>query len=116
MKDVLTYKEFVGSVHYSTDDEVFFKKIEGLDDLVTFEEASVAKLSKKSFKESVDEYIEFCKRENKAPEKSFKGSFNVRLNPELHKKAYRIAMAEGKTLNQFILQAVEHEVKPRTAN
>ena len=112
MKDVLTYKEFVGSVHYSTDDEIFFGKIEGIDDLVTFEGASVAEL-KKSFKESVDDYIEICKKANKAPEKSFKGSFNVRLNPELHKKAYRIAMIEGKTLNQFILQAVEHEVKQR---
>jgi predicted HicB family RNase H-like nuclease len=114
MKDVLTYKEFVGSVHYSTDDEIFFGKIEGIDDLVTFEGASVAEL-KKSFKESVDDYMELCKRENKAPEKSFKGSFNVRLNPELHKKAYRIAMIEGKTLNQFILQAVEHEVKQAVA-
>jgi predicted HicB family RNase H-like nuclease len=114
MKDVLTYKEFVGSVHYSTDDEIFFGEIEGIDDLVTFEGASVAEL-KKSFEESVDDYIELCKKANKAPEKSFKGSFNVRLNPELHKKAYRIAMIEGKTLNQFILQAVEHEVKQRVA-
>ena len=39
MKDVLTYKDFVGSVHYSTDDEIFFGKIEGIDDLVTFEGA-----------------------------------------------------------------------------
>jgi len=38
------------------------------------------------------------------------------LNQELHKKAYRIAMIEGKTLDQFILQAVEHEVKQRAAN
>ena len=115
MKDVLTYKEFVGSVHFSTDDEVFFGKIEGIDDLISFEGVSVAEL-KKSFKEAVDDYIELCKKANKAPEKSFKGSFNVRLNPELHKKAYRIAMIEGKTLNQFILQAVEHEVKQRAAN
>lgn len=115
MKDVLTYKDFVGSVHYSTDDEIFFGKIEGIDDLVTFEGASVAEL-KKSFEGSVDDYIKLCKKANKAPEKSFKGSFNVRLNPELHKKAYRIAMIEGKTLNQFILQAVEHEVKQGVAN
>ena len=68
MKDVLTYKEFVGSVHFSTDDEIFFGKIEGIDDLVTFEGTSVAEL-KKSFKESVDDYIELCKRENKVPGK-----------------------------------------------
>ena len=114
MKDVLIYKDFVGSVHYSTDDEIFFGKIEGIDDLVTFEGVSVAEL-KESFKESVDDYIELCKKTNKAPEKSFKGSFNVRLNPELHRKAFRIAVTEGKTLNQFILQAVEREVQQRVA-
>ena len=59
--------------------------------------------------------LSFVKGKIKCLEKSFKGSFNVRLNPELHKKAYRIAMIEGKTLNQFILQAVEHEVKQAVA-
>ena len=29
MKDTLKYKDFVGSVHYSDEDEVFFGKIEG---------------------------------------------------------------------------------------
>lgn len=71
--------------------------------------------SKNHLKNLLTIIVELCKKANKAPEKSFKGSFNVRLNPELHKKAYRIAMIEGKTLNQFILQAVENEVKQRAA-
>ena len=115
MKDLLTYKDFVGSVHFSAEDEIFFGKIEGIDDLVTFEGDNVADL-KNSFKEAVDDYVALCKEQNKSPEKSFKGSFNVRLNPGLHKKAYRIALTEGKTLNQFILQAVEHEVEQRVAH
>ena len=109
MKDVLTYKEFVGSVHFSADDEVFYGKIEGIDDLITFEGSQVNEL-KEAFTDAVEDYIELCKKQGKSIEKSFKGSFNVRLNPELHKKAYRIALIEGKTLNQFIMQAVEKEI------
>ncbi|MEK7289903.1 MAG: toxin-antitoxin system HicB family antitoxin, partial [Planctomycetota bacterium] len=32
MRDVLTYKGFIGSVHFSADDKVFHGKIEGIDD------------------------------------------------------------------------------------
>ena len=115
MKDVITHKNYVGSVHFSPEDETFFGRIEGIDDLISFEGTTVSEL-KKSFEEAVDDYIEICQRENRPSEKSFKGSFNVRLNPDLHKKAFRIAMIEGKTLNQFVLQAVEHEISQKMVN
>jgi predicted HicB family RNase H-like nuclease len=37
VNNILTYKGFIGSVNYSADDHVFFGKIEGINDLVTFE-------------------------------------------------------------------------------
>jgi len=109
MKDVMIYKEYVGSVHYSEDDEVFFGKIEGIDDLVNFEGVSVPEI-KKAFFEAVDDYLELAKENGKIPEKTFRGSLNIRLKPEVHKKANRLALIEGKTLNQFINEAVEHEI------
>ena len=59
MKDILTYKKFIGSVHFSTEDEVFYGKIEGISDLVTFEGSSVKEL-KKSFINSVNDYLELA--------------------------------------------------------
>jgi predicted HicB family RNase H-like nuclease len=109
MTDVLRYKEFLGSVHFSAEDEVFFGRIEGVDDLVSFEGSTVAEL-KSAFEEAVEDYLELCQHAGKSPEKSFKGSFNVRVSPDLHKMAYRKALMAGKTLNQFIQQAIEHEV------
>jgi predicted HicB family RNase H-like nuclease len=109
MKDVLLYKDFTGSVHFSADDEVFFGKIEGIDDLVSFEGKSVVEL-KTAFEEAVDDYIELCKEIGKKTEKSYKGSFNVRIAPDLHKKAKRLALMKGMSLNQFIQKAVEEEV------
>lgn len=109
MTDKLKYKDFIGSVHFSATDEVFFGKIEGINDLVTFEGASVAKL-KKAFKEAVQDYIEICNETGKQIFKSFKGSFNVRVNPELHSKAYEIALSEGISLNQFVKEAIELKI------
>lgn len=109
MKDLIIYKDYVGSVHYSEDDEVFFGKIEGIDDLVTFEGQSVLQL-KKAFHEAVDDYLEIARATGKQPEKTYRGSLNIRLKPETHKKANRLALVKGKTLNQFINDAVEHEI------
>lgn len=81
--------------------------------MVTFEGSTVIDL-KRAFQESVDEYIELCKDLGKDINRSFKGSFNVRVKPELHSKAYQNALIQGKTLNQFVQEAIE--LKLNTVN
>ena len=105
MKDIIKYKDFIGSVHFSSEDEIFYGKIEGIDDLVTFEGKSVDEL-KTSFKEAVEDYIEICKTHNKELHKSYKGSFNVRLKPIVHKKAAYRSLEEGISLNQLTEKAI----------
>ena len=109
MTDRIRYKEFIGSVHYSSEDETFYGKIEGINDLVTFEGSTVVKL-KAALKEAANDYEALCKESGKDIFKSFKGSFNVRVNPELHSKAFEQALLEGKTLNQFIKEAIEQRL------
>ncbi len=106
MKDVMIYKDYIGSVHYSTEDEVFCGKIEGINDLISFEGNSVAEL-KSAFEEAVEDYLELCNINDKEPEKMYKGSFNVRIRPELHKRAAQRALLEGKSLNQYVEEAIE---------
>ncbi len=109
MKDVIRYKEFIGSVHFSADDDCFFGKIEGVDDLVTFEGQNVPEL-KRAFREAVEDYVSLCRMAGKPAYKSYKGGFNVRLTPELHKKAALKSTLLGISLNQLVLKAVEREV------
>ena len=104
--DVLTYKGFIGSVHFSSEDSVFFGKVEGINDLITFEGDSVNEL-KNAFYYVIDEHIKDCERENIQIENSYKGSFNIRLTPELHRKAAITAKAHGNTLNAFVKNAIE---------
>ena len=41
MKNYLHYKEYVGSVEFSEEDAVFFGKVVGIKDLISFEGDSV---------------------------------------------------------------------------
>jgi predicted HicB family RNase H-like nuclease len=115
MKDVFIYKDYIGSVHFNADDEIFFGKIEGIEDLITFEGNSVLEV-KGAFEEAVNDYIELLKESGKKIEKSYKGSFNIRIAPEIHKKAKRLALMKGISLNQFIQKAVEEEVMRESMN
>ena len=106
MNNVLTYKGFIGSVQFSADDNVFFGKLEGINDLVTFEGETVQEL-KEAFCYMVDEHIKDCKATNIPAEKSYKGSFNIRLTPDLHRKAAISAKMNGITLNTFVKESIE---------
>ena len=110
MKDVLTYKGFIGSVHFSSDDNVFFGKIEGINDLITFEGETVKEL-KDAFHYMVDRHIEDCEKENVSVEKSYSGSFNIRLTPDLHRRAAITAKTQGRTLNAFVKEAIERGIE-----
>ena len=115
MKDILLHKEYLGSVHFNADDEIFYGKIEGIDDLISFEGSSVKEL-KKAFEDSVNDYLELCNKTGKKLEKSYNGSFNVRISPEIHKRAKQIAIRKGISLNQFVQKAVEDEVIKESEN
>ncbi|MEW5817308.1 MAG: type II toxin-antitoxin system HicB family antitoxin [Spirochaetota bacterium] len=109
MKDIITYKNFIGSVHFSAEDFVFFGKIEGINDLVTFEGNNVEEINK-AFRDAVEDYVQLCKENNKTPLKSYKGSFNVRISAELHRKAIQQSLKRGISLNQLVKEALEKEV------
>ena len=105
MKDVITYKDFIGSVHFAAEDRVFYGKIEGINDLITFKGETVKQLEE-GFKFMVDEHIKDCKKNNLPLEKSYKGNLNIRLTPEIHKKAAHNAALRGISLNQYINEAI----------
>jgi len=106
MKNYMEYKNYIGSVNYSDEDECFYGKVEGLiKALITFEGKSVDKL-KKDFIEAVDFYLENCKKNNEKPEVQCKGSFNVRVGSELHAKAKIKAEKEKISINELVKLAL----------
>jgi len=109
MNNKLIYKGYLGTVNFSSEDEVFYGKVHGIVDLVTFEGKSVIEL-KSAFNESVDDYLQTCKELNKLPDKTYKGSFNVRISTELHQKAASIASGKSISLNDFVKRAISYAI------
>lgn len=111
MKNVLTYKGYSARPEYSVEDQIFYGKILGIDDLVDFY-AENAKDLEKEFHAAVDDYLEYCKEIGKKPEREFNGVFNVRVSSELHKKAYYEAVEESVSLNKLVEQALKEYLSP----
>lgn len=97
----MTYKGYTARVEYDDDDRIFHGEVIDLRDVITFEGRSVTEL-RKAFRDSVDDYLEFCKERGEEPDRPFSGRLMVRLPPALHRAVYSRARQEGKSLNQYI--------------
>lgn len=103
--DILKYKGYEGSTEIDMERGVCRGKILFINDLVTYEAETPIKL-KEEFEAAVDDYIETCNQLNRTPQKSLKGQFNVRILPELHRKAAMFAMGERLSLNEVVSRAL----------
>jgi len=100
------YKGFLGSVEFDPEAGVLHGRIEFIEDLVTFEGTTVPMVVRE-FKAAVDDYLATCKEVGREPDVPFKGTFNVRVGPELHKRAAMAAKRSDRSLNDFVKEAVE---------
>lgn len=106
MKNVLEYKGYLTRIEYSVEDRVLCGKIEGIKDLVNFESDSIDKIEDE-FHCAVDDYLEMCEALGESPDKAYSGTFNVRINPILHRKIAMKAFKQGETLNSTVEKAIE---------
>jgi len=109
MKSMLEYKGYHATINYDADDEIFVGEVFGVNDSLNFHGTSILEL-KEMFKQSIDNYLELCERIGKEPEKEFKGSFNVRISPELHKEIAILAAQNNISLNQYISNVLQKSV------
>ena len=105
MNNLLQYKTYYASVHFSASDDVFSGKILAIDDLVNFEGTSVKEL-KSAFETAVEDYLNTCEQIGKNPDKTYKGRFNVRVPSNLHRDASLFAAFHNMTLNEFVKTAL----------
>lgn len=105
----LEYKGYTGSIEYSPEDNLLYGKIMGIRGLISYE-GETGKLLEEDFQNAIDTYLAICKEEGKAPEKPFKGSFNVRIPASLHQKAALLAMETKTSLNNFVAEAIRSRI------
>ena len=109
MSNTMEYKNYVGSVEFSESDGVFFGKVMGIRAMISYE-GTTAKELVEDFHGAVDDYLELCEEEGKEPERAYKGSFNVRISPELHKQAVIYASSRQMSLNSLVESALRNSL------
>ncbi|MBD5508258.1 MAG: type II toxin-antitoxin system HicB family antitoxin [Lachnospiraceae bacterium] len=105
MSSLLSYKNYNGTVEYSKEDNCLFGKVVGIKSLLSYEGESVKELEQ-DFKNVIDAYLEDCEERNIKPEQPYKGTFNVRISPELHRNIAVYAIEHGKSLNAVVEEAI----------
>ncbi len=108
------YKGYHTRVEFDYDSLSICGKIEGIDDFVVFESSDATKIEEE-FHKAVDEYLTICEEIGKTPEKEFKGVFNVRVSPELHRQLSTLAYKKSETLNSLVEIALENYVNSSIA-
>jgi predicted HicB family RNase H-like nuclease len=116
---MMEYKGYVGKVEFDDDAGIFHGEVLDTRDVITFQGKTVAEL-KTAFRESIDDYLAFCKQRGEEPNKPFSGQFVTRIPPELHRQVNLAASVSGKSLNAWVVDqlqaAVAHIKSMKTAS
>lgn len=106
MNQTLQHRGYDGSVLYSAEDKMLHGRVLGIRDMISYGGTNVRALEK-NFRDAVDEYLQFCADRGKTPDTPFKGSFNVRVPQDLHKRAALYAEEHDSNLNAVVREALQ---------
>ncbi len=106
---MLEYKGYIAKIDFYNDDEYLHGEVINIRDVITFKGRDIKEL-KKELKNSVECYLDFCKKKKHDPEKPFSGKFIVRVPPTLHRDLYASARMHGLSLNKFIAMTLENSL------
>lgn len=95
---MMEYKGYFGKVEFDDEAKILHGQVIGLRDIITFQAQDIAGIMK-AFRDSVDDYLAFCEQEGKEPDKSYSGSFILRVPPKLHRSLDVAAQVSGKSVN-----------------
>jgi predicted HicB family RNase H-like nuclease len=109
---MMEYKGYIGKVEIDDEAGMLHGEIINIRDVITFEGTSVDEIHM-AFRESVDDYLEFCAQRGEDPEKPFSGKFVVRLPTDLHRKAYVQAKLANKSLNGWVTEVLKATLQDR---
>jgi predicted HicB family RNase H-like nuclease len=106
---MIEYKGYLGEVEYDADAKVFHGDVINTRDVITFQGTSVKEIEK-AFRDSIEDYLAWCREDGVSPEKPYSGKFNLRLEPELHKEIAVQAKKKKVSINSFVESAIKAQL------
>ncbi|HEX7549206.1 MAG TPA: type II toxin-antitoxin system HicB family antitoxin [Candidatus Methylomirabilis sp.] len=108
MTNTMTYKGHTARIEYDPRDEIFVDRVLGIEDRITFHDATVGTL-RRDFRAAIDHYLALSgrlRRERPGVAKPYSGKILLRVAPEVHARAALTAEAQGKSLNQWVAEVL----------
>jgi predicted HicB family RNase H-like nuclease len=103
---MMEYKGYSGHAEFDDDADIFHGEVLAIRDVVTFQGTSVDEL-RQAFQDSVEDYLDYCQKLGKEPDKPFSGKFVVRVKPDIHRQVAVAAKRAGKSLNSWVADTIE---------
>lgn len=103
---MLKYKGYTGFVVYDDEARIFHGEVVGLRAVITFQGTTVDEIEI-AFKDSIDDYLDWCKERKVEPEKAYSGKFSLRMPPDLYVKIAAKAAQSGMSINAYIVHKLD---------
>ncbi len=106
MMNTMNYKGYTAKIEFDPRDNIFWGKVLGIRDSITFEGSTVEELVA-DFHNAVDFYQSDCAASGRTPQKPVSGKLLLRVPPEVHRAAIVAAQAAGTSLNQWAAKVLK---------
>jgi predicted HicB family RNase H-like nuclease len=105
-KDMIVYKDYIAQLSFDIEENIIIGKVINTSDIISFHGKTLEEV-KQAFHDVLDAYLEAAAREGINPSKIYSGKFNLRINPDLHRKLAISAKEHKKSLNEFTEEMIE---------
>ena len=96
-------------IQYDPDIEMFRGEFIGLNGGADFYAKDIDGLRQEG-EISLKVFLDMCQEEGVEPRKEYSGKFNLRVSPELHAEISARAAADGKSLNQWVVDMLDQTI------
>ena len=111
----MTYKEYSARIEFDDHDRLFYGEVLGIRDVVTFHGRSVRELER-AFKDSVEDYLAWCRERGEEADRPFSGKFVIRIDPDIHRQLVVEAGMKDESLNTLVARILGAYVQPGRKN
>ena len=106
----MTYKGYFAKINFDERDSIFWGKVVGIKDSITFEGETVTQLTE-DFHNAIDHYLNDCEKEGRKPDKPYSGKLTLRVSPDTHAEIAAAAAHTGKSLNKWVSDTLDKAVQ-----
>jgi predicted HicB family RNase H-like nuclease len=97
----LNYKGYSASYEIDESTKILVGKVLDLNDSIRFHGRTPSDLIQ-AFEEAIDDYLAYCSKIKKSPEKPFSGKISYRTDPDTHRIIFLAAKRSGDSVNSWM--------------